>query len=138
MAARGGAPDRVFLAGHSSGAHLSLLLATDPKYLARHRLSASDVAGVIGLSPPVDLQPRADGKGFGDALMAGRGADVFSRDPADHKTSFSYADMFVQTGMPSTVAYPTKITDPEKYFAEADWPWCSCSSASSRIPWRVC
>ncbi len=82
IAAKGGAPARVFLVGHSSGAHLSLLLATDPKYLARYRLAASEVAGVIGLSPPVDLQPREGGKGFGDALMAGRGADVFSRDPA--------------------------------------------------------
>jgi acetyl esterase/lipase len=77
---RGGNPKRVFLMGHSSGAHLSLLLAADPKYLARHKLLPADVAGVIGLSPPVDLAPRKDGKGFGDALMAGRGADVFSRD----------------------------------------------------------
>jgi acetyl esterase/lipase len=82
VAAKGGDPKRVFLAGHSSGAHLTLLLATDPKYLARHQLAPADVRGVVGLSPPVDLEPRADGKGFGDALMGGRGADVFSRDVA--------------------------------------------------------
>jgi acetyl esterase/lipase len=80
IAARGGDPKRVVLMGHSSGAHLSLLLATDPKYLARHHLSPADVAGVVGLSTPVDLEPRADKKGFGDALMAGKGADVFARD----------------------------------------------------------
>jgi acetyl esterase/lipase len=57
-----------------------LLLASDPRYLAAHGLSAADVGGCIGLSPPVDLEPRDDGKGYGDALMAGRGADVFSRD----------------------------------------------------------
>lgn len=82
VAAKGGDATRVFLAGHSSGAHLTLLLATDPKYLARHKLTPADVCGVMGLSPPVDLEPRADGKGFGDALMGGRGAEVFSRDVA--------------------------------------------------------
>jgi acetyl esterase/lipase len=82
IAARGGDPRRVVLMGHSSGAHLSLLVATDPKYLARHKLSPADVAGVVGLSPPVDLGPRADKKGFGNALLAGKGADVFGRDVA--------------------------------------------------------
>jgi acetyl esterase/lipase len=79
---RGGDPRRVFLMGHSSGAHLSLLLASDPRYLARHRLSPADIAGVVGLSTPVDLEPGKGKKGFGDVLMAGRGADVFSRDAA--------------------------------------------------------
>jgi acetyl esterase/lipase len=82
VAEKGGNPRRVFLMGHSSGAQLSLLVATDPRYLARHALSTPDIAGVVGLSSPVDLEPRKDGKGFGDALMAGRGADVFSRDEA--------------------------------------------------------
>jgi acetyl esterase/lipase len=80
--AKGGEPNRVFLMGHSSGAHLSLLIATDPKYLAAYKLSPADIAGVIGLSTPLGLAPRADKKGFGNALMAGRGADVFSRDAA--------------------------------------------------------
>jgi acetyl esterase/lipase len=80
IAAKGGDPKRVFLMGHSSGAQLSLLLATDPQYLARHKLTPADVAGAIGLSTPVDLEPRKDGKGFGNTLIAGRGADVFSRD----------------------------------------------------------
>jgi acetyl esterase/lipase len=79
IADRGGDPGHVFLAGHSSGAQLSLLLATDPRYLAKHELSPADVGGVVGLSSPVDLEPRKDGQGFGNVLMAGRGADVFSR-----------------------------------------------------------
>jgi len=32
--AKGGDPKRIVLMGHSSGAHLSLLIATDPKFLA--------------------------------------------------------------------------------------------------------
>jgi acetyl esterase/lipase len=82
IVAKGGDANQVYLMGHSSGAHLSLLIAADPKYLARHKLSPADVGGVIGLSTPVDVQPRKGGKGFGDALMAGKGAAVFSRDPA--------------------------------------------------------
>jgi acetyl esterase/lipase len=80
MAEKGGDPKRVFLLGHSSGAHLSVLLAADARYLAKHQLKPSDIAGVIGLSTPVDLEPRRDGRGFGNTLMAGRGADTFSRD----------------------------------------------------------
>jgi acetyl esterase/lipase len=85
--AKGGDPQRVVLMGHSSGAHLSLLIATDPKYLAKHQLSPADIAGVLGLSTPVDLEPRQDKKGFGDALMAGKGADAFSRDAAVMKSA---------------------------------------------------
>lgn len=85
--ARGGDPKRVVLMGHSSGAHLSLLIATDPKYLAEHKLSPADIAAVVGLSTPVDLQRRADRKGFGDTLMAGKGGDVFSHDVAVMKAA---------------------------------------------------
>jgi acetyl esterase/lipase len=84
---KGGDRNRVFLMGHSSGAHLSLLLATDARWLARHKLVPSDIAGVVGLSPPVDLEPRPDKRGFGDALLAGKGADVFARDAALMKTA---------------------------------------------------
>jgi acetyl esterase/lipase len=84
---KGGDPKRVVFMGHSSGAHLALLIATDPKYLAKHKLSPADIAGVVGLSSPVDLEPHADKRGFGDALLAGKGADVFSRDVAVMKAA---------------------------------------------------
>src|SRR5262249_16651300 len=71
--AKGGDPKRIVLIGHSSGAHLSLLIATDPKYLAKHKLSPADITAVVGLSTPVDLEPHPDKKGFGDALMEGKG-----------------------------------------------------------------
>src|SRR5579871_3146192 len=82
IAEKGGDVKQVFVMGHSSGAHLSLLLATDSKYLAKHKLAPSDIAGVIGLSPIVDLAPRDDGKGFGDMLMTNPNGEVFSRDRA--------------------------------------------------------
>jgi arylformamidase len=39
----GGAPDRVALLGHSAGAHLVALVATNPRFLAAHGLTAGDV-----------------------------------------------------------------------------------------------
>ena len=74
-----------FWSGTVPRAHLSLLLATEPKYLAVHKLSPADIAGVVGLSTPVDLEPRKSKDGFGDALMDGRGADAFLRDLRGHE-----------------------------------------------------
>ncbi len=82
IAEKGGDAKQVFAMGHSSGAHLSMLLATDGKYLAKHKLAPADIAGVIGLSPIVDLVPRDDGKGFGNVLMTNPNGEVFSRDQA--------------------------------------------------------
>lgn len=45
----GGDPKRVFLLGHSSGAHLAALVAVDPAYLKRRARRPSDLAGMIGL-----------------------------------------------------------------------------------------
>lgn len=87
IASRGGNADKIILAGHSSGAQLSLIVATDPQYLAVYKLSAKDITALIGLSPPVDLEPRKDGEGFGDALMGGKGADAFKRDVALMKSA---------------------------------------------------
>ncbi len=80
IASRRGDPARVILAGHSSGAHLSLLIATDPRYLSAHRMTPADIRAVIGLSTPVDLSRHTDGHGYGDVLFSGRGADPFRRD----------------------------------------------------------
>lgn len=48
----GGDPDRIFVAGHSAGAHIAALLATDARYLAKHDLAPCRLAGAIGLSGP--------------------------------------------------------------------------------------
>jgi len=51
----GGDPGRVFLMGHSAGAHSALLVALDERYLAAAGASATDLKGVIGLSGPYDF-----------------------------------------------------------------------------------
>jgi arylformamidase len=43
----GGDPGRVFLMGHSAGAHLAALVGTDGRYLERAGLTLSDLSGVI-------------------------------------------------------------------------------------------
>lgn len=47
VGARGGDPHKLFLVGHSSGAMLVALVATDERYLARQGLKATDLRGVI-------------------------------------------------------------------------------------------
>lgn len=48
--------ERLFLCGHSAGAHLVALLATDPRHLAAVELSKSDIRGVIPISGPFDVR----------------------------------------------------------------------------------
>jgi acetyl esterase/lipase len=53
----GGSSSQLFVMGHSAGAHISALLALDPKWLAAHGLKTSAIKGVIGLAGPYTLDP---------------------------------------------------------------------------------
>jgi acetyl esterase/lipase len=46
----GGDPHRILVIGHSAGAYLAMLLASDPRWLAAHKLSPRDIAGVAPVS----------------------------------------------------------------------------------------
>ncbi len=56
----GGDPARVYLMGHSAGAHIAALLALDERYLAEVGLAPTALAGVIGLAGPYDFLPITD------------------------------------------------------------------------------
>lgn len=56
----GGDPSRVYLAGHSAGAHIAAMLAYDAPRLAALGLRADAVRGYIGLSGPYALDPNDD------------------------------------------------------------------------------
>lgn len=43
----GGSPQKIFIMGHSAGAHLAALLATDERYLAAQKLQPNVLKGVI-------------------------------------------------------------------------------------------
>lgn len=51
---------KIFLAGHSAGAHLGALVALDGRYLGKHQLDAQSLAGVIAISGIYDLRARPD------------------------------------------------------------------------------
>ena len=55
--AHGGDPQRVFLAGHSAGAHLAAMLAVQTRWLQQAGANPAAVRGLIGLSGPYVLQP---------------------------------------------------------------------------------
>lgn len=101
IASRGGDPKHVILAGHSSGAHLSLLVAADRRYLAAHNSKIADISAVIGLSAALDLSRHADGHGYGDVLLSGHGADPFKRDEDLMKDASPIEH--VSRGMPPTL-----------------------------------
>jgi acetyl esterase/lipase len=57
----GGDPDKIFLSGHSAGAHIAAMLAIDGRWLQTVGLRPGrDVAGLIGLAGPYDFLPLRD------------------------------------------------------------------------------
>lgn len=58
--AYGGDPRRLFLMGHSAGAHIGALLATDKSWLNAIGMCPQQLAGFIGLAGPYDFLPLRD------------------------------------------------------------------------------
>ena len=53
----GGDPDKIYLLGHSAGAHIAAMLALDDEYLRQAGGSSGWLRGVIGLAGPYDFIP---------------------------------------------------------------------------------
>ncbi len=53
----GGNPNRLVVMGHSAGAHLGALLATDASWLKAHQMKPQDLCGFVGLAGPYDFAP---------------------------------------------------------------------------------
>jgi acetyl esterase/lipase len=51
---------RIFLAGHSAGAHLAALVALDSTYLTQHGINPQSLAGVIAISGIYDLSSKPE------------------------------------------------------------------------------
>ena len=73
----GGDPERIILAGHSAGAHIAALLATDERYLEGVDVPASAIAGLVGLAGAYDFLPSDD-----EALQA-----IFGTEPDEQARS---------------------------------------------------
>ena len=106
----GGDPQRIFLVGHSAGGQLAMLLLYDDAWLAKHKLSAKDLAGVVALSGVFDLRSPLD-EGQADGGFARFIGPVFG---ADVKTlrAASPIDVAKKTGTPLLF-----ITSTEDYAA---------------------
>jgi acetyl esterase/lipase len=54
----GGNPEKIFLKGHSAGAHIAAMLAIDSRWLRKVGLTPGrDIAGLIGMAGPYDYMP---------------------------------------------------------------------------------
>lgn len=53
----GGDPNRIFLVGHSAGAHIAVMLSLNEQYLAAENLKLTDFSGTIGSAGPYDFLP---------------------------------------------------------------------------------
>lgn len=49
--------DRIFLMGHSAGAHIAMMATLDPRFLKAQGLGTDVIKGVIGLAGPYDFLP---------------------------------------------------------------------------------
>jgi len=56
----GGDPGRLFLAGHSAGAHMAAMLAVQSRWLEEVGTDPGAICGLIGLSGPYALEPNTD------------------------------------------------------------------------------
>ena len=52
-----GDADRIFIMGHSAGAHIAMMTALDKQWLAANKLTPNVIKGVIGLAGPYDFLP---------------------------------------------------------------------------------
>lgn len=67
----GGDPKRIFVAGHSAGAHTAIMLAVNPAFLGADRAA---LAGAIGLAGPYDFVPEGRNREILDADGGGPSA----------------------------------------------------------------
>ena len=98
----GGDPGRIFLAGHSAGAYNAMMLALDPRYLARAGVPRSTIRAAAGLSGPYDFLPlegRVTQAAFGNARNPAETQPVsFARPGAPR--------IFLGTGTADTTVQP--------------------------------
>jgi acetyl esterase/lipase len=97
----GGDPNRLFLAGHSAGAYIAVMLAADRHYLEAAGSDPASVRGVIGIAGPYDFLPLRD-----DELIA-----IFDGANRPETQPIHYIDgvrppMLLATGTKDTIVSP--------------------------------
>lgn len=62
IAQYGGDPKKIYLIGHSAGAHIATLLALDKQYLVAQGFGTDTLAGVVGLATPANFAATLEAK----------------------------------------------------------------------------
>lgn len=79
----GGDPERIFLMGHSAGAHLVDLVATNQRFLHSVGVNATSIKGVISLdTASLDLLKRSKEDSFEGQHVGAMIEQAFGKDPA--------------------------------------------------------
>lgn len=79
----GGDPDRIFLMGHSAGAHLVDLIATNQRFLNQVGVKPTSIKGVISLdTASLDLLKRTKEDSFEGQHVGAMIEQAFGRDPS--------------------------------------------------------
>ena len=60
IADHSGDPEKIYLIGHSAGAHLAAMLSLDPDFLMAKGVDVEDLKGLVGLAGPYDFLPIVD------------------------------------------------------------------------------
>jgi acetyl esterase/lipase len=97
----GGDPARIFLEGHSAGAYIAVMLASDRSYLRKAGADPDWIHGVIGIAGPYDFLPLVDN----DLIAIFGGADRPETQPINHIDG-PRAPMLLATGTDDSVVGP--------------------------------
>jgi len=101
----GGDASRIFLAGHSAGAYIAVMLAADRSYLTAAGVDPASVRGVIGIAGPYDFLPLRD-----DELIAIFGGANRPETQPIHYIDGVRPPMLLETGMKDTIVSPANTS----------------------------
>jgi acetyl esterase/lipase len=117
VAAYGGDPHRLFLAGHSAGAYNAVMLAADKSYLRNAGADMAQICGVIGIAGPYNFLPLTD-----DHLIT-----MFGGARRPETQPITYIDgkrppMFLAAGTDDTTVSPRNSSDMAEKLRSFDSP----------------
>lgn len=103
----GGDAQQVFLAGHSAGAHLAVMMSLNPQYLAQAGAKPQDFKGTIGLAGPYDFLPLKSAR---HKEIFGPEAERWKSQPIEFVTG-NNAPMLLLVGLKDCTVWPHNTTN---------------------------
>jgi acetyl esterase/lipase len=98
----GGDPQRIFLVGHSAGAHIAVMLSLNNEYLAVQGLKPADFRGTIGMAGAYDFLPLKKER---MKIIFGPEQDRWKSQPINFVTG-SNSPMLLVVGKQDTLVWP--------------------------------